>query len=185
MLCAFLASSRYLIFSPLLNCRGVAFFDAIVHRVVMEGHYSLSHIFEAMSRTDFFWGETYAWDLMAKLPGEQVGLQGWLFLQNNADAYYIKALTPTLVGELFVNFGWFSPFLYGLFGAFLAITDSIIGRKIMQDPSTPMLVIYCALLMFAAKSATSGLEIFGVVVSIVFFATCYFFYTLLPRKLRF
>ncbi len=91
--------------------------DMFQHRVSFELIRTASYAIQ-MSEVDGFWyGRSIIMDLQSALPGPGMSFGDYMlyFVNPQSEIIGIAALTPSVVGEAYLNFGSFGVFVFGLF----------------------------------------------------------------------
>jgi hypothetical protein len=118
----------------------------IDHRVVMEMPRIVTRILYLNDFQGLQWGSTYWWDLYSAMPGPGYSLGDRLFLMlapGNIIAA-IAPLTPSIVGESVMNFGYFGIVLgTAVYYVAVAKVDSIKGSSVLSLSSK---LVMCVLL---------------------------------------
>jgi hypothetical protein len=99
---AFLFGITFLKYNADIELKGIGFAVAkLAHRLLFDGYYTRLHIQEFVGVYDYQWGYTYLLQLYSLLPGKQMTFQNIIGAFIGTDF----ALAPTLLGDLWVNFG--------------------------------------------------------------------------------
>lgn len=148
------------------------FFYKLFHRIVFDSSYALRTIFYIFDKENYLYGISYWWDLYSKLPGYQMTFQNYLSLKWGGTQYVI-AIAATLPGELYANFGWFSIFIYFLFGCFINLSYVCLKKRMTQKNHILLLLLYAEIFVFSLRTVTVG---FGGVYFLLIVATTLFFF---------
>lgn len=120
-------------------------------------YYQLINTFELYSNTgaEFFFGLSYLKDIIAILPGAQLGFNGMLYLLLYPGGTIGTAATVGIVGEAFCNFGIIGvlmiPFFWGTFMQWFYI------KYVRSIRRLSTLVYYTFMSTYLAKAAGNGI----------------------------
>nr|MBZ1357364.1 oligosaccharide repeat unit polymerase [Dyadobacter fermentans] len=108
-----------------------------------------------MSRDEYEYGGTFFMDILTALPGKQIDYQSWLKKVTNLE-FEGFGIPPTLMGDLYVNFGYVGVVLgCTLFGF---MVRNIYNSLILKRGSFYNLFLYMAVLEISSKIITSGIS---------------------------
>lgn len=123
----------------------------IHHRVVMENPRIIMKQIFMVDMYGFSYGKTYFWDLYAGLPGPGYGYGDMLFiwLAGNNPIAGIAPLSPSLIGESYINFGYLGVCL-GSVASFMIfrLVDRINQKSILGVASRSILTLLVAETVF-------------------------------------
>lgn len=109
----FLFGVTFLKYNADIELKGIGFTVLkLAHRLLFDGYYTRLYIQEFVRVYDYQWGYTYLLQLYSLLPGKQMTFQNVIGAFVGTDF----ALAPTLLGDLWVNFGPLSFFVLWCFG---------------------------------------------------------------------
>ncbi len=156
----------------------------LLHRFVFDSAYSLKIIFHIFEKKNFLLGSSYIWDLVAKLPGKQMTFQNFLSQEWGGTAYFM-ALAPTLPGELYANFGYFSLLIGFFIGLLLNLLSMLLTRKILRQSGMFSVFTYITLFVFSIRIVTVGIGgvYFLIIISFLLFFGIFSFSTILKKSL--
>ena len=102
--------------------------------------------------TNFQYGATFFYNYSMLLPGESVEYTSWLTTQLPIN--FNGGVTPTLVGDAYINFGVFTPLFFFVLGSFLRLLDYASWRI----NRIPYLVLITLIAFAIARASTGGLS---------------------------
>lgn len=157
---------------------------ATLHRLFLETGCALEVIYSYLASKSYLIGESYIWDLISKLPGRQRTLGGVLAEEAGWD--FFGTLTPTIAGELYINFGLFSLLIYFAFGVILYKLYVKLISVFVDTNSLKITLFYYLLIVFSMASVVGGFTVyFFTIVSMVVMFTIFMGYTFLLNLLRY
>lgn len=112
------------------------------------GAWNLDHVFRFFDSSNFQYGKTYFMNIEMLLPGQQMDFTLWL-KEMLGLSFAGGGVTPSIMGEFYMNFGYFGMYLGMLAFGFIF---SFIDKWICKDPMTP----WKAYVLFLAASSCSG-----------------------------
>jgi len=157
---------------------------ATLHRLFLETGCALEVIYAYLAHKSYLIGESYIWDLISKLPGRQRTLGGVLAEEAGWD--FFGTLTPTIAGELYINFGFFAFLIYFAFGFLLYKLYVKLMSFFVDRNSLKITLFYYLLIVFSMASVVGGFTVyfFSIVSSVVIFMLLVA-YTFLLNLLRY
>jgi len=136
-----------------------AAFKNLFHRLKL-GYIQAFEVIDYANQTGFEFGKSYIRDLLTLLPGSDIGTNKYLSIQIYKDTSYGN-LTPTIIGEGYLNFGILSSILLLLYGFLIVKVD----KGLRWSRNYPEVYLITAL--FLVKLLVNG---WSGVVSIFIFA---------------
>lgn len=129
--------------------------EKLYKRICLINPINIQHIQAVFpEQTDYFRGMGYWMDLKTLLPGPDVGFSGFMTAQVKPETAEKITMTPTLVGELYGNFGTVGTMI-GMF-----VTGGIIQffyiKFLRSDRSLSRIVFYAYVFTFFSKVVMQG-----------------------------
>lgn len=147
--------------------------DAVIHRMNL-GYVQLVQVIEYTNKEGFEYGWSYIRDIVSLLPGPDYGTNKYLSVQIYGTELYGN-LTPTILGESYLNFGFFSVFVLFLYGFSILKVDKFLRS------TNEFSEFYLLIALFLVKFVVNG---FSGVLPIAVFAVIIFFFLSLQAILK-
>lgn len=156
---------------------------AIRHRVLMEIPWVIQHNHEYVASNGYAYGSTYWMDIVSAMPGpgSSYGDELMKFVNPNPQSIVVP-LTPSLIGESYVNFGYFGVVLFGaMMTGLIMYLDRFVKYKKISG-----LIIVNTFRVILSNSITLGIGTLLVsrIIPVLIFVFFIFGWVLLLRSLN-
>lgn len=122
----------------------------------------------------YFYGETWLWEMASLLPGQHVGLSGWLYQQVHPDALMASGANLSFLVEVFMNFGEIGAYL-GLFILGM-LTQFIFAKLIRTRRRDSCTIVILAGIMFGLSALSNGQISSVVYFYLIPYLACYLYF---------
>lgn len=134
-----------------LSSNNANIFDSLLNTTIV-GSINLKHIFKFFpAKVSYQYGYTYLINFMQLLPSYSLDMTMWL-KQTMKMTFAGGGVTPTIIGEFYINFGYIGIFIGMTFmGIFCRFIDNCFNQKGINK------IFYFIIIFYIARSVTGGL----------------------------